>query len=157
MNVQTKVSTILHETLLCYRSMATSGVDFRAALCNRLPAMITLDYVRIKQMLSNGVTNALKNTNSGSVCVQVHLVRPTKGQPLPLQPTQRGSTASMPTTTAPGTPHHPPASAFDSNDIASLGLTHVLFQVIDTGKGLRGIDHKTLFDPSGTEGNGCTV
>lgn len=72
------------------------------------------------QVISNGITNALKYTHSGSVVVQATLER---------LKVPKGS--------------------------ADIAIPHVLFQVIDTGAGLNGMDYRNLFDPMSTSGERC--
>ena len=85
--------------------MAALGVRFYNTVAADVPERVSLDALRIRQVLANGVTNALKYTPSGEVRLHV-------------------GTTTLPT-----------------------GVTGLLFQVMNTGPGLRGRDFRTLFDP----------
>lgn len=68
---QSDVRLIVSEAMHTYKSMVPPEVSFDCTVSTKVPAVFTLDAVRVKQVLSNGITNALKYTVSGGVTVQV--------------------------------------------------------------------------------------
>ena len=54
-----------------YGSMAPLGVTFYSTIARSVPPFVFLDPLRIRQILANGVTNALKYTSLGEVRVHV--------------------------------------------------------------------------------------
>ncbi len=99
------VDALTEDVVFAYGSMAAPGVRFYKSIDDAVPEEATLDALRIRQIIANGVTNALKQTHSGEVRLHVELA------------------------TMPG------------------GAPGLLFQVIDSGPGLKGRDYRTLFDP----------
>ena len=55
-----------------YSHMADHGVEVSAVVANDVPDMVLLDPLRVRQVLANGITNALKLTRTGAVRVQVN-------------------------------------------------------------------------------------
>jgi hypothetical protein len=43
-------------------------------VADNVPKLIMIDPLRLKQIIANGITNALKNTAAGSVTLQVRLL-----------------------------------------------------------------------------------
>lgn len=89
-----------------YECMAATNVVLTGTVGLDVPGCTLLDALRVKQVLANGLTNALKHTVTGSVHLEVDGVMMPDGRP---------------------------------------GL---LFQVVDSGPGLGGVDYRQLFDPS---------
>ena len=54
-----------------YCNMAAPGVRLSAVVSHEVPSMALLDPLRTRQILANGITNALKFTKQGSVRIQV--------------------------------------------------------------------------------------
>ena len=55
-----------------YRSMAHAGVELYSTVAPDVPEQVFVDPLRIRQILANGVTNALKYTPAGEV--QLHVM-----------------------------------------------------------------------------------
>ena len=68
---QVSVSAVVHEVVQSYQSMAAPGVRLESWLGVDVPSHVLVDPVRIKQVIANGMTNALKNTSTGSITVRV--------------------------------------------------------------------------------------
>jgi signal transduction histidine kinase len=71
---QCSITDVLKEVVGCYKHMTHSGVQFGYRCSQDVPPLVLLDATRVKQLLSNGVTNALKLTFSGSVTIQAKMV-----------------------------------------------------------------------------------
>jgi signal transduction histidine kinase len=71
---QSSVTRLVEELVEGYGSMAAPGVVVVAHVGPAVPPMVLLDPLRVKQVLSNGLTNALKNTPAGSVVLQVGML-----------------------------------------------------------------------------------
>jgi hypothetical protein len=68
---QADMAKLTDELVSGYKSMAAKGVTLATRLGEGLPPTAYIDPLRVKQVLSNGLTNALKNTKTGSVVLQV--------------------------------------------------------------------------------------
>ena len=68
---QTDVMELVKELVDAYRSMGAPGVALGVEMDPTVPEKALLDPLRVKQILSNGLTNALKNTLSGTVMFKV--------------------------------------------------------------------------------------
>ena len=68
---QTDVKHIMCDIIQSYGSMASLGVKFYSTIARNVPPFVFLDPLRIRQIIANGVTNALKYTPSGEVRVHV--------------------------------------------------------------------------------------
>jgi signal transduction histidine kinase len=68
---QTNVSQLVSELVLGYKSMAGKGVTLMERIAPDVPKEVLVDPLRVKQILSNGLTNALKQTSEGGVLLQV--------------------------------------------------------------------------------------
>lgn len=119
-SLQCELYPLIDDTVQTYKSMAATGVACEVIVDDQVPSKVFVDPVRLKQILSNALTNSLKHTDSGTVTVQAHIV------PIPI----------------------PGAASTKPED-------YILFQVIDTGDGLQGMDPKRLFDPTETFGTVC--
>ena len=62
---------IADDIIVAYESMAAADVLVSHSIAAGTPATVCLDPLRIKQVIANGVTNALKNTVTGSVTLRV--------------------------------------------------------------------------------------
>jgi signal transduction histidine kinase len=74
--LQSEVAKLVDELVSGYKSMASKGVTLVARLGEDVPKEVIMDPLRVKQILSNGLTNALKHTKTGSVVLQVLVLRP---------------------------------------------------------------------------------
>ena len=72
-NDQTCLATLLEEIVVAYSSMAQLGVRFYHSTGTDVPEFVNIDALRIRQVIANGVTNALKYTPSGEVRLHVRL------------------------------------------------------------------------------------
>ena len=54
-----------------YSHMADHGVEVSTIVAQDVPDNVLLDPLRVRQVLANGITNALKLTKAGSVRIQV--------------------------------------------------------------------------------------
>lgn len=59
------------ELTLGYQSMAATNVALSGTVGPDVPSWTHLDALRVKQILANGLTNALKHTLAGSVHLEV--------------------------------------------------------------------------------------
>ena len=117
--------------------MAAADVEVRRSIASNAPSMVCLDPLRIRQVIANGVTNALKNTVSGSVTLRVRISEPS--------PFVSARTRFI-------SPLCCYCGQTEAVDIPNGG-PGLLFQVLDTGPGLKGRDYRTLFDPTLEHGN----
>ena len=72
--VQTVLSELLDTVVSAYSSMALPGVRLFYTLPHAVPDTVFIDPLRIRQIIANGVTNALKQTVAGEV--QIHVRAP---------------------------------------------------------------------------------
>ena len=68
---QTDIKHIMSDIVQSYGAMAPLGVAFYSTIARSVPPFVFLDPLRIRQILANGVTNALKYTSLGEVRVHV--------------------------------------------------------------------------------------
>ncbi len=69
------MSQLVQELVTGYKSMATKGVTLAHALGPHVPTEACMDPLRVKQIMANGLTNALKHTKEGAVTLQVGCAR----------------------------------------------------------------------------------
>ena len=69
--MQTTLPPFLDATVAAYRSMAAADVSFFWTASPGFPMVADFDPLRVRQVLANGVTNALKYTARGFV--QIHV------------------------------------------------------------------------------------
>ena len=69
--IQVDLRTLVSDLVTSYTPMAAAGVTFFHTIDATVPKVALLDPLRIRQILANGVTNALKYTPSGEVRVHV--------------------------------------------------------------------------------------
>ena len=81
--VQLSSETIVDPLLRQYQHLPNPGVVFKAYVSPSVPAKFRVDGLRVRQVLANGVTNALKHTKSGFVVIEV---RKAKNHPPPHPP-----------------------------------------------------------------------
>jgi len=80
---QFRLHKLLGDVLRVYQTTATSkGVELSGVLCESLPDEFVGDDLRLKQVLSNLVSNAIKFTHEGSVTVSVQPMQKTGRQQL---------------------------------------------------------------------------
>ena len=60
--------------------MAPLGVRFYCTVSSNVPQMVLIDPLRIRQIIANGVTNALKHTLCGEVRLHVRAKRGVRGR-----------------------------------------------------------------------------
>ncbi len=65
------MSQLVSELVVGYKSMAGKGVTLMERIAPEVPKEVLVDPLRVKQILSNGLTNALKHTTEGGVLLQV--------------------------------------------------------------------------------------
>ena len=68
---QTSINEIASDIVVSYEAMAAADVDVSFSISPDVPPTALLDPLRIKQIIANGFTNALKNTMAGSVVLRV--------------------------------------------------------------------------------------
>ena len=171
---QTRVKDILGGIVGAYKDQAPPGVQLTYTYTSSVDRPVLLDPLRIRQLLVNGVTNALKYTASGSVRLHVrtaeeHLsgastvcacVSAVCQQPwLLLLPFFASETPAVPRCCcfvidcefplgSSVCVEHVRCAPVQASEVCMPNdAPGVLFQVIDTGPGLCGRDFKRLFDP----------
>jgi signal transduction histidine kinase len=68
---QVNVRSLIGTLLTTYGPMSANQVVFDSITHDAVPEYLKLDSLRIRQVLANGVTNALKYTEEGHVLLQV--------------------------------------------------------------------------------------
>ncbi len=68
---QASIEDVASMITSAYRSMSAPDVKLTYHISPDVPRSVPLDTLRVRQVLANGVTNALKNTKSGCVVLQV--------------------------------------------------------------------------------------
>ena len=53
-----------------YAGMCSKGVHFESFVDVNVPTSVSMDALRVRQVLANGITNALKLTSHGHVVIQ---------------------------------------------------------------------------------------
>lgn len=71
-----ELQRLIREVLLVYKATAdTRGIELSATICEALPDVLVADDLRLKQILSNLASNAIKFTDAGAVTVTVQSLR----------------------------------------------------------------------------------
>lgn len=71
-----ELNRLIREVLLVYKATADSKkINLSATICESLPEKFIADDLRLKQILSNLVSNAIKFTDSGEVSITVQGIR----------------------------------------------------------------------------------
>jgi len=71
-----ELNRLIREVLLVYKATADSkNINLSATICESLPEKFIADDLRLKQILSNLVSNAIKFTDSGEVSITVQGIR----------------------------------------------------------------------------------
>ncbi len=70
---QTCLPDLIDDVVTAYGLMASFGVRFFSTIDDNVPEWVSVDSLRIRQIIANGVTNALKYTPSGQVQLHVRL------------------------------------------------------------------------------------
>ncbi len=73
-SLQTRIEALAADLVSAYSSMAAPGVVLSYSIAVDVPPLAVLDPLRIKQVIVNGLTNALKYTKKGYVVLQVRTV-----------------------------------------------------------------------------------
>ena len=77
------LSRLMREALSVYKPAADKkGINLEATVCASLPEEFCLDDLRLKQVISNLVSNAIKFTDHGGVSIQVQGIKKTSKQQL---------------------------------------------------------------------------
>jgi signal transduction histidine kinase/ActR/RegA family two-component response regulator len=72
------LNRLIREVLMVYKATADSrGLDLSATICETLPETYLADDLRLKQVLSNLVSNAIKFTDQGNILVTVQGIKKT--------------------------------------------------------------------------------
>ena len=147
--LQVNIHDLVDGLVETYGSMARFGVKLFSSVAASVPPTWPLDPLRIRQVIANGLTNALKQTSAGAV--QLH-VRAPLGSQLRAAMLWLWYYASTQLVT-----HAYPVIAWVQVEMTSMpsGEAGLLIQVIDSGPGLGGKDFQTLFDPTGQAGELC--
>ena len=152
------MSQLVSELVVGYKSMAGKGVTLMERIAPEVPKEVLVDPLRVKQILSNGLTNALKHTTEGGVLLQVScldcMVSCTHVAPNPV--TSHSQRRHSPLTAHQLTREIPEACSCACSlvnmqvDLTEMpnGQPALLMQVIDSGPGLKGADYRRLFDPT---------
>lgn len=138
------VRNMLKQLALQNRSFA--AVPIVVVVSEALPERVFADELRLRQLLSNGITNAAKHCNHG--CITVRAWLETAG--LSAQPESAGKSARRGHQVA-------PVPATSHEDRATLNrlvrapptkssTAYLCLEVIDTGAGLGGTDPSVLFE-----------
>ena len=77
---QTRIAELLDDIVSSYSPMAEPGVELFWTMDDTVPRNIFVDPLRLKQVLANGVTNALKYTKQGTVHIRLELVALAHGE-----------------------------------------------------------------------------
>lgn len=67
-----ELSKLIRDVLLVYKANADAhGIDLSATICESLPEAIVADDLRLKQVIANLTSNAIKFTDSGEVSITI--------------------------------------------------------------------------------------
>ena len=86
-----ELNRLIREVLLVYKATADSKeINLSATICESLPEKFVADDLRLKQILSNLVSNAIKFTDSGEVSITVQGIRKAERDQLLFQVSDTG-------------------------------------------------------------------
>lgn len=161
------VRGLLRQLALQHRSFA--AVPIRVEVSASLPAIVEADELRLRQLLTNGITNSCKHTTSGSIVLRAWLSQ-TSASKVPTGGAgtmggvsdalrrlgARASADALPPVTASSDGVERGGSAKSTDLDARESVAHsttggapaiLCCEVVDTGVGLRGTKASTLFQP----------